>query len=315
MTHMGRWWGAVLIGALATTSVIASEIGDDAPPLSISTWVKGKPVNLRKGRENTIYVIHFWRSNNEFSRDLVPYFTSLQKKNAGNHVVVIGISDEELSVVRPYVTQMGDKMGYIVATDDDKDTTKDYLIAFDRKFVPCAFIIDMAGKVRWAGSPNEWKDLEAELKKVVAEGREIIARNSTPKARLKKASTKITLYLEMAKAEEKPRNMSKVAKSIFELGGTSAKLMHKLARNILTDQEIKHRDLKTALKAAKLARDASDGKNAEILETYARALYENGDKQAAVKEQKRAIERCKDADLKSRLQKALKKYEDAAKDH
>lgn len=44
------------------------------------------------------------------------------------------------------------------------------------------------------------------------------------------------------------------------------------------------------------------------------ALYETGDKEGAVREQKLAVKLCKDSKLKSRLKKTLKKYEDAAKD-
>src|SRR5205085_4387232 len=78
---------------------------------------------------------------------------------------------------------------------------------------------------------------------------------------------------------------------------------------------VKDRDAKLGLKFAKAAYDACDGKDPAIVDTYARALYDTGKKDEAIKLEKKAIELLKNApdQLKDRLEdplnETLKLYE------
>jgi len=140
----------------------AAKIGDPAAPLKIKEWLKGKPVDL-KNREK-IYVVEFWATWCGPCRVSIPHLTELQKKFADKGVVFVGISDEQPSVVKPFVDKMGEKMNYVVACDDERQTYAGYMEAYGRNGIPSAFIVDKEGKVAWAGHPMA--DLETKLQQL-----------------------------------------------------------------------------------------------------------------------------------------------------
>ncbi|NLF40514.1 redoxin domain-containing protein, partial [bacterium] len=99
---------------------------------------------------------------------------------------------------------------------------------------------------------------------------------------------------------------------IFDYGKTDVSVMNETAWQILDNEELKHRDLAFALKAAKAALDLSGGTRADVLDTYARALYANSNFTEAVEYQQEAVSLADD-ELKPALEKTLKAYQDAAK--
>ncbi len=134
-------------------------VGDDAPAISVSRWVKGDPVD-RFDRGKT-YVVEFWATWCGPCRISIPHLTELQKKYRGKGVTIIGVSvDQNHNLVAPFVKEMGDKMDYTVAVDDvpkgDKATkgkmAEGWMEAADTLDVPTAFIV-RAGKVAWIGHP------------------------------------------------------------------------------------------------------------------------------------------------------------------
>jgi hypothetical protein len=101
-----------------------------------------------------------------------------------------------------------------------------------------------------------------------------------------------------------------LAKKLGAMKITNAQVLNELAWTLLTDEEIKDRDLALALKLAQAAYDASKGKEGHIVDTYARALFDNGKVAEAVAQQKKAIDLCKDEpDLVKDLTATLQKYE------
>jgi thiol-disulfide isomerase/thioredoxin len=139
----------VSIAALQAAN--AAKIGDPAAPLKITEWVKGGPVDLSK--RDKIYVVEFWATWCGPCRTSIPHLTELQKKFASKDVVFVGISAEKPSVVKPFVEKMGDRMDYVVACDDERQTNSGYMEAYGRNGIPSAFIVDRQGKVAWAGHP------------------------------------------------------------------------------------------------------------------------------------------------------------------
>jgi thiol-disulfide isomerase/thioredoxin len=103
-----------------------------------------------------------------------------------------------------------------------------------------------------------------------------------------------------------------LAKQLGELKVKDAQLLNDFSWSILTDESIKQRDLPLATKLAKAAVEATDAKDAAILDTYARALFDSGKITDAVEIQTKAVAAAEDATLKSELEEALKKYESAA---
>jgi len=101
---------------------------------------------------------------------------------------------------------------------------------------------------------------------------------------------------------------------VFAGFGKDADLLNEFAWTILDNPSVKFRDLKLALEVAKAAYDASGGKNAAIVDTYARALFDNGQVKEAIEYEKKAVKLAGDnEEMKADLEKALKKYEAAEK--
>lgn len=82
-----------------------------------------------------------------------------------------------------------------------------------------------------------------------------------------------------------------------------------IAWTLLTDENIKTRNPKLALKFAQAAFAASGGKNADVLDTYSRALFDNGDPTGAIKHLQLAIELTSDPARRAELQETLQTYQ------
>jgi thiol-disulfide isomerase/thioredoxin len=138
---------------------VTLKVGDPAPKLEVSKWVKGGPIaSLEQGK---IYVIECWATWCGPCRKSIPHVTALQAKYKDQGVVVIGLNvwERDLTLVEPFVQKMGDTMGYAVATDvvEAGSTTgkmaTTWLAAAGRNGIPCSFLVDKQGKLAWIGHP------------------------------------------------------------------------------------------------------------------------------------------------------------------
>lgn len=396
---------AMAIGSVfaLTLSASAAELGDPAAPLQIAEWAKGNPVDLSAAKGKQVVVVEFWATWCGPCRTSIPHLTEMAKKFASKDVLFVGVSDEPLKTVKPFVDKMGDKMDYTVAVDRDRLTSKGYMGAYKMNGIPHAFIVDKESRVVWHGHPmagldkalerivagtfdlaaekkrssaesklnefmaiagkdpqdsrlgsleNELLMLDKEVDGGIYQGRKLDLGALRKQARFQTLAGEYRRALATGKSQSELEKIEQEAKpyaaedfsfenlrSSFELnkvfseyyrtaraGGSQAKLdeigqklaamdtknaeaLNNIAWTILTDEGIKTRDVKFALKIAEAANKAAGGKKANILDTYARALYDNGRKAEAVEMQKRAIELCTDADQKEELLAALKKYQ------
>jgi thiol-disulfide isomerase/thioredoxin len=155
-----------LLAALAFTAspAFAAELGQPAAPLKISEWIKGKPVDLAAAKGKQVVVVEFWATWCGPCRTSIPHLTKMQKKF--KDVVFIGVSDEDAPTVKKFVNKLGEQMDYTVAIDDNRQTSKGYMEAFDQGGIPHAFIVDLEGRVVWHGHPMG--GLEEAVAEVVA---------------------------------------------------------------------------------------------------------------------------------------------------
>ncbi|MBX3095674.1 MAG: redoxin family protein [Fimbriimonadaceae bacterium] len=152
-----KMFRAVGLLALAVAASVASaqtlKPGVAAPELTVSSWVKGEPVeSLKRG----IYVVEFWATWCGPCRTSIPHLTELAKKYEGK-VKMIGVSvweqgDDVPKQVRDFVTQMGDKMDYHVAMDSGTKMADGWMEAAQQGGIPTAFIVK-DGVVQWIGHP------------------------------------------------------------------------------------------------------------------------------------------------------------------
>src|SRR6185369_11719191 len=148
------------------------KIGDDAPPLKVSKWVQGDPVeSFNKG---TVYVVEFWATWCGPCRQTIPHLDELHEQFKDKGVVFIGQDcwEQDIEKVKPFVTSMGEKMSYRVALDDTSTEKKgfmavNWMAAAEQNGIPCAFIVGKEGKILWIGHPG---GLDATLVKQVADG-------------------------------------------------------------------------------------------------------------------------------------------------
>ncbi len=306
---------AVLAACLvAVGSVRALEIGDPAPALKIAEWVKGKAVDFKDGKGKNVYLIEFWATWCPPCRAAIPHLTELQKKHKDKGLVVVGVSIDEqgVSAVRPFVKQNDDKMGYIVAVDNHRQTAEAYLDAVGVDGIPYAFLVDKAGRFVWHGYPDEAMDKVIE--EILAGKFDLEAAKNADKARrLLDEYFGLILKIDRTQQDKDKEPLLKKARetgdTIVKLGAKSPDVLGALAWNILTSPRIKTRDRDLATKAAKAACDATENKNPDVLDTYARALFDTGNKAEAIKMQKKAVELCKDERMKRELKKTLDRYE------
>lgn len=106
---------------------------------------------------------------------------------------------------------------------------------------------------------------------------------------------------------------AELGKKLADIKTKNPMFLNELAWFILTDDSVQKRDLPLALKLAQSAYDVSEGQDAAITDTYARALFDNGKFDDAVKYQKKAVALAKDnKDMQEELEKSLKRYQEKA---
>jgi len=136
-------------------------VGDPAPAMGVSKWVKGE--KLDKLEPGQTYVVEFWATWCGPCRDSIPHLTQLQKKHKKD-VKFIGVSvwEQDQSKVEPFVKEMGEKMDYNVAMDDvpaggegsEGKMAKAWMKAADADGIPTAFIVKDQ-KIAWIGHPMQ----------------------------------------------------------------------------------------------------------------------------------------------------------------
>ena len=298
----------IFAGALALAgSLFAADLGDEAKPLQISKWVKGKKVDLAKGKGKKVYVVEFWATWCPPCRTTIPHLTELQKKYKDKGVIVIGISDEKPDTVKRFIEKMGDKMDYVVAIDEEDATSDAYMAAYGQSAIPHAFVVDQEGRVAWHGHPMA--GLDEAVEKIVA-GEFDLAAAIEKRLADERLTKKTRTYWELIKAGTKGEETDALGNELLKDGAGDVTYLNNLSWTIMTEEEVRYRNQAFALVLAKAAYDASDGEAGFVLDTYARALYEDGQLTKALNMQKKAIRHAKDKQEKKLMEAHLQEFKD-----
>src|SRR4051812_33315055 len=148
--------------ALAAPNARPVDLGDAAPAINASEWIKDGPVTVAPGGK--ILVIDFWNTTAP-CRYTVPYVNNLQKQFSNRGVQFVGITSESSAKARKFLDSLGTPIEYPMAIDKGTATSRAYLSGMSGE-LPHAFVISPERKIVWHG--NATVALEQVLNEVIA---------------------------------------------------------------------------------------------------------------------------------------------------
>ncbi|HEX4860287.1 MAG TPA: TlpA disulfide reductase family protein [Rhizomicrobium sp.] len=161
-----RFLLAIVLFAGAGNACAAADylkVGDPAPVLHPTVWIKGDPVaRYEKGR---VYVVDFWATWCLPCVAAMPHLTELQASHRRELTVVsvnvleaaMGHGDE--ASVRAFVAKGDPAMDFTVAMDDPfkQPMFNQWMVAAGLCCLPNIVIVDGNGKIAWMGNTGEDK--------------------------------------------------------------------------------------------------------------------------------------------------------------
>jgi peroxiredoxin len=294
---------AVLLLAVMTSAGWSLQVGDTAPELHVSQWVKGTSTTMAEARGKEIVVIEFWATWCPPCRKSIPHLTELQKKFKDKGVKIIGISSEEPGVIEPFVKGLGMAMDYTVAADDDQQTSIDYMEGVQESAIPHAFIINRDGILVWHGHPQA--GLESNLEKLLSGKFDMeMAKREESAGKLLKE------YQQSYMGNPAGSGSDKLAEQILDKGKDSPEVLNMLAYYMLHSDNPHDQQSTYALTAAEQSYKLSGGTDPFMTGVYAEALFASGKHTEAIALQKKALEAAiDDAQLQDYLEAKLSQFE------
>lgn len=157
----------IVAGGLALAVSISAHagelgIGDPAPKLEVSQWVKGQSFDPAKSDGKGVYVVEFWATWCAPCVASVPHLTELQHRFADKGLRIVGVTehrdDNTLEIVKQFVDKQGEKLDYAIAFDKDGAVSRAYMEASGQDGIPTAFVIEQQGRIAWIGHPMDGLD-------------------------------------------------------------------------------------------------------------------------------------------------------------
>ncbi|MBN1627294.1 MAG: redoxin domain-containing protein [Deltaproteobacteria bacterium] len=146
---MGGIFGTISLLCLIALSSL--NIGEPAPSLEGTHWIKGKAYDFKK----QVTIVEFWRTTCGSCRSQIPHLTSLQH-TYGDRLSVITVSRDSVEKLEEYIKANGDQMDFAVGSVT-KEVGDTYMSGVPG--VPYAFIINRDGLIVWKGHPSKIDDI------------------------------------------------------------------------------------------------------------------------------------------------------------
>lgn len=318
----------LLSATFAMAADVQLKVGDAAPPLQVGKWIKGDPVAaLEPGK---VYVLEFWATWCGPCVHAIPHVSELQQKKPEVTFIGVNVWENAPEKVQEFVDRMGDKMSYRVVLDDlaagadEGAMAIHWLKAAGENGIPSTFVVGKDGKILWIGHPMELDPVlnaildgsfdpakaqqDAEKKAFIEkkfmealdgvqtpeDALAALQKLSEESPDLKDATFPIRFNI-MIRALDDYDGAYKLIAEHAEAKSNDPMLLNEMSWLILTAPDLKRRDIPLAKKMAEMAVEASKGKDAAILDTLARAYFEEG-REKAIELQKKALLQASDDD-------------------
>jgi len=282
-------------------------VGDPAPDLSVTNWVKGEEVtSFQPGHT---YVVEFWATWCGPCIRGMPHLTELQEQYEGD-ATIIGVNiwerdegDTRIERVTNWVGERED-MGYTVAIDGTKAMEEEWMKAAGQDGIPSAFIVDGTGTIAWIGHPGSMdKPLEA-----ISAGEFDLEEAAESYVTQMRSQAWLQHLFGLFQAKEWD-HAYEVAGALLERDfSEQPEVLNQVSWIVLTHPMIEERDIAFAIKAAERGVELTEREDSNVLDTLARGYFMNGEVEKAIETQEEAIEVAPEGEQREALRPALEEY-------
>jgi thiol-disulfide isomerase/thioredoxin len=292
----------VAVAAIVTPATAQEEtlkVGSAAPAISVGNWVQGEFSGLKDPSKT--YVVEFWATWCGPCKRSIPHLSELYNKHRAQGLVILGISDEPVATVKPFVQKMSGTMSYVVGTDPDKKTHQDWMQAAKQDGIPCAFVV-RKGRILWIGNPLDGQFDSVVLQALAGRYNPELAKRGQPTIRAANEAVRVKNFKDAFKhydaviaidpqffgdiAIKKYKTLLVDAKDpagatawgneMLTKYATDGQTLGDLALAICTDDAIKDRDFTLAMAAADAAGKVAPAGHAPSLRLRAEVRYHAG---------------------------------------
>lgn len=292
---------ASLVSLICMMAVSGLHVGDKAPSLEGTMWLKGEgPVFQRQ-----LTVVEFWTTWCSACQAEIPHMTRLQMCY-GDQVAVVGLSGEPSSDIVRFLEKHGEEIAFRVG-HVPSDLKEQYTERANG--IPYAFLINKEGTVIWRGHPEDLDDildkalagsLDIERIKRISELEDalretlksnnsvIIGQAAGALLALDPANEKALRVRTVVSKRQKETTVYRAVYDRLDVESLSGDRADRLAWDLITEKELPYRYVGAALRLSTHA-VKKEPENGRYANTYARVQYCLGNIEEAIAWEEKAV--------------------------